>query len=444
MDDMSFETSSHATLDYLLEKEMTKSYTFGFGRRYMHHLKMPRPKKRTLSAASFNWNLLVDRIDGRLELEAQDKAKLNSGTPMVKLTEILGADLLARIKNELPELYEQLMEHISNKQTITYAFCRMLLNNYNINLDYERKQQRLKFGKEYMDQLNMIGMAGGPDGAGGANLNDSTEKGDGDYSELLAGNTSSKRKVGKTGSRKKEDRGFQFAEWNFLKRTQNRKKERYRKDHPSFPIVTRLLERFKAGKDIKDTMPVKGCFRVIHQVYLKKAEDLKMRTVSPDPAGAEATAKQSTEDVAISKKVSAMSPKQLKVRRTSSEPRSPDGSQHNAAQGEASPNQKPAGIGTVATKRNSAEQQAERGQNVATSTNMCEFVYEYFQNRYGLKAAGEKKFSQFIGAMLKYREKHSRFQLFGRFLELYDELSEDDIRLYMDILQVMYKTVLNF
>ena len=46
--------------------------------------------------------------------------------------------------------------------------------------------------------------------------------------------------------------------------------------------------------------------------------------------------------------------------------------------------------------------------------------------------------------MLKYREKHSRFQLFGRFLELYDELSEDDIRLYMDILQVMYKTVLNF
>ena len=116
MDDMSFETSSHATLDYLLEKEMTKSFTFGFGRRYMHHLKMPRPKKRTLSAASFNWNLLVDRIDGRLELEAQENAKLNSGTPMVKLTEILGADLLTRIKNELPELYEQLMEHISNKQ----------------------------------------------------------------------------------------------------------------------------------------------------------------------------------------------------------------------------------------------------------------------------------------------------------------------------------------
>ena len=50
MDNMSFETSSHATLDYLLEKEMNKSFTFGFGRRYMNHIKMPRPKKRTLSA----------------------------------------------------------------------------------------------------------------------------------------------------------------------------------------------------------------------------------------------------------------------------------------------------------------------------------------------------------------------------------------------------------
>lgn len=75
---------------------------------------------------------------------------------------------------------------------------------------------------------------------------------------------------------------------------------------------------------------------------------------------------------------------------------------------------------------------------------MCEFVYEYFQNRYGLKNAGEKKFTQFIGSILKYKEKHPRFQLFGRFLELYDELSEDDVRLYLDIMSCMYKTVLNF
>ena len=75
---------------------------------------------------------------------------------------------------------------------------------------------------------------------------------------------------------------------------------------------------------------------------------------------------------------------------------------------------------------------------------MCEFVYEYFQNRYGLKNVGDKKFSQFIGAILKYKEKYARFRLFGRFLELYDELNEDDVRLYLDINQCMYKTVLNF
>ena len=106
MDDVSFETSSHNSIDYLLQEVEAKSFTFGFGRRYKYHIRMPRPKKRTLSAASFNWNLLVDRVDGRLEREAQEKAKLNSGTPMVKLTEILGHELLQRIRDEFPELYE--------------------------------------------------------------------------------------------------------------------------------------------------------------------------------------------------------------------------------------------------------------------------------------------------------------------------------------------------
>ena len=46
--------------------------------------------------------------------------------------------------------------------------------------------------------------------------------------------------------------------------------------------MTRLLERYKAGKEIKDLMPVKGAIRVIHQVYLKKAEDLKLRSTSPE------------------------------------------------------------------------------------------------------------------------------------------------------------------
>ena len=86
-----------------------------------------------------------------------------------------------------------------------------------------------------------------------------------------------------------------------------------------------------------------------------------------------------------------MSPKPSK-KRTSSEMKTPEGSQHNTAQNDiSSPSIKPVGVGTISAKRNN--EQADKGENVATSTNMCEFVYEYFQNKYGLKAAGDKKFT---------------------------------------------------
>ena len=65
-----------------------------------------------------------------------------------------------------------------------------------------------------------------------------------------------------------------------------------------------------------------------------------------------------------------------------------------------------------------------RGQDLATNVNLIEWTYEYFQNRYGLKNVADKKFNQFIGSVLKYKVKHPRFRLFGRFLGLYDELSE--------------------
>ena len=47
----------------------------------------------------------------------------------------------------------------------------MLLSNYDISLDYERKQQRLKYGKDFMDEF------GGEQIEDGTNLNDSREKG---------------------------------------------------------------------------------------------------------------------------------------------------------------------------------------------------------------------------------------------------------------------------
>ena len=56
----------------------------------------------------------------------------------------------------------------------------------------------------------------------------------------------------------------------------------------------------------------------------------------------------------------------------------------------------------------------------------------------------EKKLKQFIGSILKYKEKLTRFKLFGRFLQLYDELNEEDIKMYIEVMQVMFKVVLNF
>ena len=36
----------------------------------------------------------------------------NAGSPMAKLTQILGEPLLEKIKKEVPELYEQLLQYI--------------------------------------------------------------------------------------------------------------------------------------------------------------------------------------------------------------------------------------------------------------------------------------------------------------------------------------------
>ena len=62
LDEASFDTSSHHTIDFILEKGTAKSYTYGQDAKYIH-IKKQRPVKRSLSAYNFNWNILVDRID---------------------------------------------------------------------------------------------------------------------------------------------------------------------------------------------------------------------------------------------------------------------------------------------------------------------------------------------------------------------------------------------
>ena len=79
---------------------------------------------------------------------------------------------------------------------------------------------------------------------------------------------------------------------------------------------------------------------------------------------------------------------------------------------------------TKGGKRDATSKSPTKGQDLATNVNLIEWTYEYFQNRYGLKNVADKKFNQFIGSVLKYKQKHPRFRLFGRFLGLYDELTE--------------------
>jgi len=56
----------------------------------------------------------------------------------------------------------------------------------------------------------------------------------------------------------------------------------------------------------------------------------------------------------------------------------------------------------------------------------------------------EKKFTQFIGSILKYKDKFPRFKLFGRFLQLHEELTESDLKLYVDMVHNMFKNIINF
>ena len=93
MDGASFDTSSHHTIDYLIENNSAKTYTFGQDAKYIH-LKHQRPIKRSLSHGNFNWNLLVDRLNERFVKEAEDDEKRISGDAMARLREFLGEELL--------------------------------------------------------------------------------------------------------------------------------------------------------------------------------------------------------------------------------------------------------------------------------------------------------------------------------------------------------------
>ena len=101
-------------------------------------------------------------------------------------------------------------------------------------------------------------------------------------------------------------------------------------------------------------------------------------------------------------------------------------------------------INPLNKQKNQSQDSTSNQEQQNTSINLLEWVYEYFMNRYGLKNVADKKYRQLIGSILRFNQVNPRFQLFGRFLQLYDDLSEVDLKLYFEILQSMYKNILNF
>ncbi|KAM3133197.1 hypothetical protein pb186bvf_014773 [Paramecium bursaria] len=57
------------------------------------------------------------------------------------------------------------------------------------------------------------------------------------------------------------------------------------------------------------------------------------------------------------------------------------------------------------------------------------FCYEYYYNTYGFKSMAEKKLINFYQSIITFRD-NKRIGLFGRFLQLYEPLTNDDLELY--------------
>ena len=163
-----------------------------------------------------------------------------------------------RLKEEYPELWAELMEYIKGRQGVSYDFCRELLLKYNLNLEEERRLERVRHANQFIDEESNEE----DDEAAGLNVTGNSDN--------LPGARQAK---GAKTKHKKKEHMYQFVEWNFQRKSGKEKKDRLRKDHPSFPIVNKLLEKFKSGKEIKDSMAIKSAARYIYNIYMGKASD---------------------------------------------------------------------------------------------------------------------------------------------------------------------------
>jgi hypothetical protein len=67
-----------------------------------------------------------------------------------------------------------------------------------------------------------------------------------------------------------------------------------------------------------------------------------------------------------------------------------------------------------------------------------------FMHKYGLSKVGERKFLSLFATCIQYRQTSPRVRIFGRFLGLYEPLKQNSLRLYVDVVDLAFKLVLNF
>lgn len=99
-------------------------------------------------------------------------------------------------------------------------------------------------------------------------------------------------KAAKLAKGKKRENMYQFVEWNFQKRNaKGARKDREKKDHPSFNIVNKLMDKLHKGQEPKEMMPVKTAVKYIYSIYMGKAQEFAQEKQNQKKVKAEASLK---------------------------------------------------------------------------------------------------------------------------------------------------------
>jgi hypothetical protein len=64
--------------------------------------------------------------------------------------------------------------------------------------------------------------------------------------------------------------------------------------------------------------------------------------------------------------------------------------------------------------------------------------------KYGLKNVAEKKFTQLLSSCIIQQHSLHRIRLFGRFVEVYNELTQAEYNKYLEMIEMFTNQILNF